>query len=339
MQGNESNEWALLDFQQQASDRLKKAAEIAKVMESNGNDFSNSKPIVSPITIIISPISLLMQERKQDRYSNLEAVNELAHQKAAMACYNALMQQGIPVQIKLISEYDWRTKDKNQIVILADVLSLSMKDIKHIERFVGNGNKVIATGLTGLYDENEKSWVVNRQFPLKNVFGGSYKEIFMGTDDIKIDIDGYKDPFPVQLWYTQVFPGTGKVIGMYNNKEIAVRNNYGKGNVLWFPSMIGIGAWTENIKPLSEFLKMETQNVVNYFPFHFNSFNENCYMHTLKSPSGFITIIVNGDTTAKKIHIISSKSLKSKLLYGKGWDSKLQSLSINAEETVVIKWE
>jgi beta-galactosidase len=309
------------------------------VIENNQKEFSIAKPIISPITIIISPQSLLMQERKQDKYSKFEAVKALAHQKASMACYNALMQQGIPVQLKLATEYDWRTKSKNQIVIIADVLSISMQEIKDIDLFVSNGNKVIATGLTGLFDENEKSWVVNRQFPLNNVFGGSFKEIFMESENFDISLEGYKNSFPTQLWYSEILPETGKVIGVYNQKKVAVRNKYGQGSVLWFPSMIGVGAWLGSTEPLAEFLKNETHNVVNDFPFHFNSFNENCFMHTLKTSNGFITIIVNGDTIAKKINIISTKKLKSKVLYGDGWNSKLNLLAINARETVVLKWE
>jgi len=339
MQGNESNEWALLDFQQQPSDRLKKAAEIANVIQSNQKDFSIAKPIISPITVIISPQTLLMQERKQDNSSTLAAVNTLAHQKAAMACYNALMQQGIPVQLKLNTEYDWGTKNKNQIVILADVMCLTMQDIKGIEMFVRNGNKVIATGLTGLFDENEKSWVVNREFPLDKVFGGSFKEIFMGSENFKINLDGYKSSFPVQLWYSQILPETGKVIGKYNGKQIAVRNEYGDGSVLWIPSMIGIGAWVDTSIPLAGLLKNETVGVIKDFPFHFNSFHENCFMHTLKTSNGYITIIVNGNSTTEKIDIISNRQMKSKLLYGKGWDTKLHLLTINPNETVVIKWE
>jgi hypothetical protein len=54
----------------------------------------------------------------------------------------------LPVQLKLNTEYIWKTKNKNPIVILADVMCLTMQDIKGIETFARNSNKVIATGLS-----------------------------------------------------------------------------------------------------------------------------------------------------------------------------------------------
>lgn len=103
--------------------------------------------------------------------------------------------------------------------------------------------------------------------------------------------------------------------------------------------MIGIGAWVDTSIPLAGLLKNEAIGVIKDFPFHFNSFHENCFMHTLKTSNRYITIIVNGNNTIEKIDIISNRQMKSKLLYGKGWDTKLHLLTINPNETVVIKWE
>lgn len=337
MQGNESAEWAMLDFQQNPSERMKKAAEIANIIQSNQSDFTNAKPISSPITVIISPQTLLLQERKQ-RNSKVDAVNAMAHQKAAMACYNALMQQGIPVQVTINTEYNWETKEKNQVVILADVRCLTMQDIKGIETFVSNGNKVIATGLTGLFDENEKTWVVNREFPLIRIFGGSMQEIFSESENFKIKLDEYKDLFPVQMWYMQILPGTGKVVGKYGDKPIAIRNNYGEGSVLWIPAMIDIGAWVESDTSLAYLLRKETELATKNIPFRFSALHEDCYMRTLKTPEGYINVIVNGSSITEKIDIISSKTDKAKLLYGSGWDAAKHVLTIAPGETVLLKW-
>lgn len=339
MQGNESAEWALLDFQQDPSERMKKAAEIANIIQHNQNDFANAKPLTSPITVIISPQTLLIQERKEDNYSKIDAVKALAHQKAAMACYNALMQQGIPVQIKINTEYNWETKEKNQVVILADVRCLTTQDIKGIETFVRNGNKIIATGLTGLFDENEKTWVVNREFPLARTFGGSIQEIFSESEHFRIKLDEYKDSFPMQLWYSQILPGTGKVVGKYDGKSIAVRNNYGDGTVLWIPAMIDIGAWADNDNSLAQLLRKETELATKNIPFRFDALHKDCFMHTLKTAEGYITVIVNGNSNTEKIDIISSKTDRAKLLYGEGWDAAQHLLTIAPSETVVLKWE
>ena len=338
MQGNESGEWALLDFQQNPSERMKKAAEIANIIQQNQNDFTNADPITSPITVIISPQTLLMQERKQ-RNSTIDVEKALAHQKAAMACYNALMQQGIPVQVRINTEYNWETKEKNQVVILADVRCLTNQDIKGIETFVHNGNKVIATGLTGLFDENEKTWVVNREFPLSRTFGGSIKEIFSESENFKIKLDEYTDLFPVQMWYMQILPETGKIVGKYDDKPIAIRNNYGNGSVLWIPAMIGMGAWVDSDNSLAYLLRKETEFATKNLPFRFEALHKDCYMHTLKTQEAYLTVIVNGNINTENINIISSKTDRTKLLYGEGWDASRHLLTIAPCETVVLKWE
>jgi beta-galactosidase len=338
MQGNESAEWALLDFQQKPSDRMLKSLEIATVIEKNHADFESAKPVKSPITIIVSPQTLLMQERKENNYATIDAVKRLAHQKAAMACYNALMQQGILVQVKLNTDFNWQTKDKNQVVILPDVMCLTVDDIKGIEAFVSNGNKVIATGLTGLYDEQEKSWIVNREFPLAKVFGGTIKEIFAESAAFKIKLNEYTNGFPVQLWYTQILPGTGQVVGLFKNKPIAVRNQYGSGTVLWIPSMIDMGAWAGSSIPLANLLHKETITELKALPFYFEGYHENCFMHILKTADGYITIVVNGNKVRENITILPHRHTMSRLIYGRGWDASRQIASIEPGETVVLKW-
>lgn len=236
-------------------------------------------------------------------------------------------------------KYNWETKEKNQVVILADVRCLTMQDIKGIETFVRNGNKIIATGLTGLFDENEKTWVVNREFPLARTFGGSIQEIFSESGHFRIKLDEYKDSFPMQLWYTQILPGTGKVVGKYDGKPIAVRNNYGDGTVLWIPAMIDIGAWADNDNSLAYLLRKETELATKNIPFRFDALHKDCFMHTLKTAEGYITVIVNGNSDTEKIDIISSKTDRAKLLYGEGWDAAQHLLTITPSETVVLKWE
>ena len=338
MQGNESAEWALLDFQQKPSERLLKAQEIAEILQKYAKDFDTAKPIVSPVTIILSPQTLLLQERKQNNNSNIPAVKELAHQKAAMACYNSLMSQGIPVTVKLNSMFNWDTNEKKQVLILPDVMCLTQDDINGIERFVKNGNKVIATGLTGLYDENEKTWVVNRDFPLDKVFGGSFQEIFAVSENFEIKLNEYRESFPTQLWYTQILPSTGKVIGSYNGKPVAVKNAFGKGEVTWVPSMIDLGAWSGSSVPLAQFLLTETNEATKDLKFRFTGFHENCYMQTLKTGDGYITVIANGGLLKQQIFIKTNKPMKSEILYGKSSCLSGNSLTIDPNETFVIKW-
>jgi len=340
MQGNESTEWALLDFQQKPSNRMKKAAEIAHVVQDHKAIFWDAKPVSSPITIIVSPLTLLMQDRKQNRASSLDAVKALAHQKAAMACYNALMEQGIPVQLKIIDAFDWNTEQRGQVAILPDVMALTAEEIKGIKAFIHGGNKVVVTGLTGLYDEHEKSWIVNREFPLEDALGGTIQDILSDTDSFAIKLDGYgHHQFPAQLCYSVVLPENGKVIGQMNGKPIALSHRYGKGSVLWIPSMISMGAWAYGDSSLAYLLKHETRMVTSALPFSFESFHQNCYMHTLKSSHGYITVIVNENNHIERIHINTQGPKKASVIYGKGWDASQAEVTMRPNGTVVLYWE
>lgn len=199
--------------------------------------------------------------------------------------------------------------------------------------------KVSADG-SNSWNENGKGqyYLVEKESP-KKVQDIINHLMMQQPENFKIKLNEYKGTFPVQLWYTQILPGTGKVIGKYNGKQIAIKNKYGYGSVLWIPSMIGIGAWVDNSIPLAGLLKNEAVGVIKNLPLHFNSFHENCFMHTLKTSNGYVTVIVNGNSSTEKIDIISASQLKSKLLYGEGWDSKLHLLTIGQNETVVIKWQ
>lgn len=337
MQGNESTEWSLLDFQQNPSERMKMAIKIAEILKNNEGDFLNSRPYSTPISIIISPKTLLMQERKfGDATSKIAAVRPLSHQKAAMACYNALLEQGIPAQVQLIDNFNWQSDERGQVVILPDIMTLTKGEINGIKAFIKNGNKVIVTGLTGLYDEDEKSWIVNRDFPLQRALGGTIKDIL--SDSIKFQIKLNNDSLFSQLIYTEITPEGGRVIGRYNGKTISLTNNFGNGQTIWVPSLIGVGAWVYGDKPLSRWLKDEITPVLHEVPFRFASYSKDCYMQILQNKNGYLTIIINGSKELKNINLLSTTGKKAKVLFGSGWNESKHELRMSPNSTVVISW-
>jgi beta-galactosidase len=336
MQGQESTEWSLLNFQQHPSDRMKMAAKIAEIIKDNKNEFEGAKSVETPISIIVSPQTLLTQERKY-KASPIAAVSPLRHQKAAMACYNALMERGIQVQIKLTDDYDWKTNKKNQIAILPDVTVLTEKEIGEIKAFVRNGNKIIVSGLTGLYNKDEKSWIVNQKFPLQDVLGGTVKDIL--SDSIRFTVNIDKKSLPAQLIYSEILPKGGTIIGRYKAKPIAIENNYGEGTAVWIPSLIAVGAWVYGDEAFSNLLGDEVNGGINKVPFRFAFYSKNCYMETLKSNDAYITIIVNESRQKKTVHLLYSLKKKAKLLYGTGWDDTTHLLTMYPNSTVVLGWE
>ncbi|HOB85054.1 MAG TPA: hypothetical protein PKX27_01850 [Bacteroidales bacterium] len=53
---------------------------------------------------------------------------------------------------------------------------------------------------------------------------------------------------------------TAEAIGKSGDEITAIRNHYGNGEVVWIPSMIGLGARRGSSEPLSGFLRQELEN-------------------------------------------------------------------------------
>lgn len=337
MQGNESTEWALLDFQQNPSERMKQAIEIGKIIDAEKNNFSMAKPYLSPITILVSSRSLLMEERKFGNSSNnIAAVNPMAHQKAAMAFYNSLMQLGIPVQVKLINNLEANSNLKNQIAIIPNAISLTLDEINKIKLFVAKGNEAIITGLTGLYDENEKSWIVNRKSPMDELVGGAFKDIL--SDSVKFGIPIEKLQIFNQLIYSEISPLKSRTIGEFKGKIVGTEFRFEKGKVVWIPSLIGVGAWEYGDKGLSQVLYKELGGILNNIPFRFSSYSENCYQKVLKTPSGYITMLFNEGNSSKDVQLVAPQKLNPIVLFGPQINA-LKNFSLPSKSTIVLEWK
>jgi beta-galactosidase len=108
--GNESGEWALLDFQNKPTERLKMATKIEDCLQSDSSFFSNAKPVSSNITILLSPESSQTFERKGR--ANLNTM-------AAMGFYEALNEREISSGIDLEA---WLYDDNSLSQSLSDEL-------------------------------------------------------------------------------------------------------------------------------------------------------------------------------------------------------------------------
>ncbi len=110
----------------------------------------------------------------QQRYGD-EGGN--GHILEALGLYEAFQQLGIPVQIKHIHDFAWRTESATpQLVVLPHVSALSRSRRRTSASSSERGGHVLATGLTGFYDPMTHVWPLG-DFPLAEAFGGTYKEV------------------------------------------------------------------------------------------------------------------------------------------------------------------
>lgn len=337
--GEEAGEWALLDFQNTPSDRFQAAAEVTQCLKEHTVLFQKPSEYPACISIIYTRESLWAEKKmQQDSSEDLkyEGRSVGGVMKSALSFYEILLENGINAELKEIREYDWNRKSYDgQILILSHQISLPSEQWKHIRQFVNQGGKLIVEGLTGFYDENMMS-LFNTGFPLKDVFGGELKEVKCTPGDFCRFLP---DAMPVHLWQGFIAPGTGEPLAIDKETVTALRNSFGKGEVVWLPSLVGLGARrTHNSAPLSNWLMKEIEPVLYRIPFRFKTQQKGILAQTLKKGDDYFTVIINKDSVTRQVHY-TVKGTQAELVFAdKGGKLEISSLSICPEETIVIHW-
>jgi beta-galactosidase len=339
--GIEAGEWALLNFQNEPTDRMKEAASVAKLINQNPDLFANAKEVESGINILYVREALWVEKKLQTGGTPYEGRNVGGVMKSALGYFEAVSEMGLQSNFKEISEFDFSQADyKGRVIILAHQIAIPSKYWKQLEDFVGKGGKLLVDGLTGYYDENALC-IMKTGFPLANLFGGNIKEFKVLDNLFDLHLTHPKAVLRSHLWRGTIAVSTGKPISTADNEVVAVTNKFGKGEVTWMPSLVGLGARiNKNYKNLNNFLSTIVQPNIEASSFSFVNSQEGMLMKTLKSNSSYITIILNKSKTSKSVAIrVKEKNRNPKVLFAnkKGTISD-NILSIAPEETIVIQW-
>lgn len=334
--GNEAGEWSMLDYQGNPSERLDEVSKIIKVLNENQDLVSGAHPLVSPVTVILSPETMLVQSR-QDHFRDIPGRMANAHLLSALAFYETLSELGFSPEIKLADDFKWdETKTKNHVAILPDMTSISARLVAGLETFVQNKNKLIITGLSGYFDENENNLLLTG-FPLQRLVGGTVKEIRLVDNLFFYCMNNVADGLPVHMWETEILPETGTIEGKSGDRVIALRNQFGRGEVLWIPGMIGLGAWLDDNRPLAALLKRELSSWISK-NFSFTEQTPGIFMRILQNEHEYLVILINGKNEEACVSINGLKYEKLKLLCGnKNWlvDGKIH---LESRGTLVFRY-
>jgi beta-galactosidase len=339
--GIEAGEWALLDFQDHPSDRMKEAAKVAETFNRNRQLFEESREVESDINILYIRQSLWAESKMvTGSDQNYEARKTGGVMKSALGYFEAFSEMGINVNLKAFEEFDFGKKDyKGSTIILANQISVPDRYAVQLESFVKNGGKLIVDGLTGFFDENLHN-TMKTGFPFENLFGGNISEFKLVDNLFKFRWNEYD--IPAHMWRGFISVGSGKIAAKYDGEAIAVRNKLGDGEVLWIPSLIGLGSRiSADYSSLTALLNEECGQSISNFPIRFQAPQKNMLMKTMHSGSSFITVIINKrDSVAQLTLDIKAKSHNGNLLYstsqGKVTGNKIL---IDPEETMVIEWK
>ena len=342
--GGEAGEWALLNFQNEASDRLIAAKELAKTIDNNVDLFSSAIPYESGVNILYTRESLWIEKRvqttKEADTKDYEGRMTGGVMKSALAYYEALIENGINSNFKEISEFDWnRTNYSGETIILANQISIPSQYWEKLSEFVSKGGKLIVDGLTAFYDENMLS-LMNTGFPLEKLLGGSLKEVVCMPGDFKLQLNTLPLKLSGHLWRGDIRNISGNPIIADNSRILGLQNKFGKGETVWIPSMIGMGARRSNNKFLSEFLRTELKENYQKMPVQFTSQQKGVSMRTMESGKSFITILINKSKKLKRIGIDVPNVLQPDIIFmDKSGKTTKRMVCIPPEGTMVVLWK
>lgn len=340
----EAGEWGMVTFQNEPTDRLTMSGNISKILLDEKGFFEKAKTVKSDINLIYSPESMIMFSEKTLSSQFNEGIpgrEKGAHIKSLLSYYETLLEMGISSNVKQMDHFDWELKTDNpRIAILANMLSIPAVFKDKIYTFVENGNKLIVTGLSGFYDENMHNVYMSTD-PYRELFGATLKEYKFVRGDFDIQLTDPQIKLPSHLVKGIIKADKAKVIGTSNSDIIAVRNQYGKGEVVWIPSLVGLGSWQKDKTSFATFVKEETKGIVKKLPFRFTVHNKNVLLKTMKSGDDYLTILVNMKDKNISIGLEENVDKKAKIIFGGKLieEIDISNIHLAAQETVVILWQ
>lgn len=173
----------------------------------------------------------------------------------------------------------------------------------------------------------------NTGFPLQDVFGGTIREIKCIPGDFEMTVEY---PLIAHLWKGYIHDTGGQVLSTENDYVTATRNRFGKGETVWIPSLMGLGARrTGNGEDLSKLLLGELNPQV---PVRFDHYEKGMFMQTMYNGKSYLAVVINKSGKKKDVKI-HAPGLKAKIVFpdnaGKITDNQL---TIHPEETIVLEW-
>ncbi len=338
---DEAGEWAMITLQNEPSDRLRAASEVINILNTNSKLLSNAVPVERKISILYSRESLWAESRSQMGGQQIEGRERGGVMKSALSFYETLSENGIGCNFSEINEFDWNKDDyTGNAIILAHQISIPSNFWSRLENFVSKGGRLIVSGLTGFFDENMHN-VMKTGFPGEKLFGGTISEFRYTGDKFEININSPDITLPAHWMQGIIKNNSSDVIGKSGEEITAARNCYGKGEVVWIPSMIGLGARRGSSEPLSGFLKMEVANSITCNPVSLKKYENGILMRTMKSDKSYLSVLINKNPDTKNLELSIPDSLKASIIFSNksGNFSSRNICTIHPEETLIIRWD
>jgi beta-galactosidase len=338
-QGSEAGEWSLLDFNGHAGGRFDTASDIARVLERHDSFFGKARPAESPVTIILSLETMTLQERFASGDS--PARGRDAHVLEALGVYQALSELGLPARLKQIDDFDWRDSSQGpRLVILPHAAALTASQARDVEAFVRGGGTLLVTGLSGFYDE-EARFLPSERWPLRTLLGARPKEVHTPTGRAEVAWPRPALALPSQMWLGEIDNDSAEVAARQDGRVTAVRRRAGRGEAVWIPSLVGMGAWLGDGAPLAGLLEELAAPFAGGVPFRFDGRQTGCLLRVLRNGDSYVTIVTNGAAEPRQCRLRRPAGLAAHLLWGdaSALTPNSPAVSLGARQTAVHLWK
>jgi len=336
--GGEAGEWALFDYNGEASDRSVTSKKIAETINEYNDLFAKAKPLNTSVSILITPESQFFI----DCYArpNQEAVGPKSLLKSYSAWHQMFMRLGMTVQLIEANDYDWYSKEKNRIVIFPNVLCVPAALQKKIFDYVAEGNKIIADGQSFNFDDNITN-LPSYGSPYDELFGAKLKNIVMQINSVvKIPFNNKDYTLEATGYKSELIPTTAQVLAGNNKIAYATRNKYKNGEAVWIPQQIGVSEFNNHTQDFGKFVLDEVKTAYQQCPVVLDNINDDILLQTLQSDSKYISIVTNGSFKSVKAKIVCREKLTPKVIWGnKNSLDKNNMIHFGDRGTVVIIWE
>lgn len=336
----EADEWAMLDFLNQPSDRLLAASEVARTVKANKEIFHDAVPAKSPIAILYNNESLAIQRRNSSAVKDdtNEARKSTAIIRSVISAYEAISAFGMTPAIASMEYFEW-DPDKYPAIIIPNSISMPRAYCDSVINYVRSGGKAIVTGLTGFYDEDMRCSMMGG-FPLEECFGGLISEFKVTDKYFNLNIDIADSIIPAHLWRGIIQPDKAKSIGKYGNDICATHNKFGQGEVYWIPSLINLGAYLRDNSGLINLYGILLNDELKKQPVRFEKPEQGILMRVTSTPKYMVSFIINTTSTPRTLYLMTAPELKSgKAIHPQGLFLDKGSLTIAPGEVAICRWD
>lgn len=195
------------------------------------------------------------------------------------------------------------------------------------------GGKLVLTSMTGFFDENAHC-IMMGDAKLKDLLGADLSEYKLIADKFDVNVAGKN--MPVSLWKGLIRNDTAEVLSEDSDGITMISNKYGKGEVLWCPSMIEHGGWHGDNAPLADFISRYVVDKTSFAAITFAERYPDVLIKSLESNGRYMTFICNKSGEKADIELKHGK-MKARTIFGKSEVSGFK-IALEAEESVVLLW-